>query len=483
MATFIQKNKKKGALAALLLFIRTRKTVSALLLLVVLASILFVSPSNLLLSFPGGARVAAGVAWIAGKVGMDTSRWGLAGGNRDYGDLVAAFRAAKSGGGKAGWSSFMRGGEAAAGAGGGSLDFVQGNRKDLDVKTGSGDKLPKAGTVQGVLNPNDAKDRGEGEGVALNEEDLGGERAGLVKTAFGSGVTSGFSGGSNVTASVGGGAYAGAGFFSGAGSAAGSTLGDKVKVGLDGLPKPNVPREKGVEGGSHGRLSGAMTAAVQKSISRGMISQTGGCIGQKCAFSQLATGNGRAVLASADNCNDAGGCPPEFAATNIGVVYDGGRVAGDTTGLLTGNNEATPVVPLDTEIPANFDPAKMKECADKVQACEKVKEPYYKRMGEIQTLLNGWYGQMGNACGDPCSCGGCNNLKGNINGMCNGELNTVINVVNAPCALPAYCKDMGVEPASTGEANLGTKQMCNMQMGSCGCTNWFCDICCVIPGC
>ena len=102
MSTFLEKNKKKSALAALLLFIRTRKTVTALLLLVALASFLFVSPSNLILSFPGGARVAAGVAWIAGKVGVDTSKWGLAGGKRDYGDLLAAFRAAKDGGGKAG---------------------------------------------------------------------------------------------------------------------------------------------------------------------------------------------------------------------------------------------------------------------------------------------------------------------------------------------------------------------------------------------
>src|SRR3989338_1186657 len=133
MSTFLEKNKKKSALAALLLFIRTRKTVTALLLLVALASFLFVSPSNLILSFPGGARVAAGVAWIAGKVGVDTSKWGLAGGKRDYGDLLAAFRSAKEGGGKAGWAAFMRGADAEAarraGGGTGSLGFVKGDSK------------------------------------------------------------------------------------------------------------------------------------------------------------------------------------------------------------------------------------------------------------------------------------------------------------------------------------------------------------------
>ncbi|MEQ1902523.1 MAG: hypothetical protein ABL866_17540, partial [Devosia sp.] len=73
MSTFLEKNKKKSALAALLLFLRTRKTVVALLLLVAIASFLFVSPSNLLLSIPGGDRAAAGMAWLAGKVGVDTS--------------------------------------------------------------------------------------------------------------------------------------------------------------------------------------------------------------------------------------------------------------------------------------------------------------------------------------------------------------------------------------------------------------------------
>ena len=213
MATFLEKNKKKSALVALLLFIRTRKTVIALLLLVALASFLFVSPSNLLLHFPGGDRAAAGLAWIAGKIGVDTSKWGLAGGKRDYGDLLAAFRSAKDGGGKAGWSAFMGGGNG-AGSGGiggstGSLGFVKGNAKDLEASGGSGANLPKPGAVEGVLNPDDAKNRGEGEGVALNEGDVSGEREGLVKSAFASGFGSGAAGaGAGGEGSLSGGAFA-----------------------------------------------------------------------------------------------------------------------------------------------------------------------------------------------------------------------------------------------------------------------------------
>ena len=43
---FFDKNKKKSSLAALLFFIRTRKTVSALLLLMALAMFMFVGPSS-----------------------------------------------------------------------------------------------------------------------------------------------------------------------------------------------------------------------------------------------------------------------------------------------------------------------------------------------------------------------------------------------------------------------------------------------------
>ena len=449
MSTFIQKNKKKSALAALLLFLRTRKTVSALLLLAVLASFMFVSPSNILISLGVGDK-------------------------RDYGDLVAAFRAAKDAGGKAGWSAFMRGGAPGAGAGGGSLDFVQGKRKDLEVKTANGEALAKAGSMQGVLNPDDAKNRGEGEGVALSEDDLGGTHEGLVKSAFAGGFsnTSGFSGGSNVNA------YAGGGFFGGAsGSAASAKLDDKVKGGLDTLPKPTLPKPAAIAGGTHGRLSGKMAAAVNKSISKGMLSQN--IVAGQRAFVQLAAGNGRAVLSIGTNCNEAGDCPAEFAAVNTGIVYDGGKLSGDGTGILSMNGEPTPVVPLDTDIPPTYDPAKLLECTDKAQACETKKQPDYKRMSELQQQLNGYYGQMGGACGDPCDCDPCNNLKDNIRNLCNGELKQVVDRVQTPCDLPSFCAELGVTVPSGAEAGA-TMNMCKMDMGDCGCDDFFCDAGCFL---
>src|SRR3569832_1231449 len=77
--TFLQRNKKKSALALLLLFLRERKILVLLLLLVFLASTVFISPSSWITGLPDGTRFAAGVAWLAGKMGVDVSRWGLGG--------------------------------------------------------------------------------------------------------------------------------------------------------------------------------------------------------------------------------------------------------------------------------------------------------------------------------------------------------------------------------------------------------------------
>lgn len=505
MASFIQRNKRKSALAALLLFIRTRKTVSALLLVAILASFLFVSPSSLLLHIPFGDRVAAGIAWIAGKVGMDTSGWGLAGGKKDYGDLVAAFRAAKDGGGKAGWSAFMRGGSGDGGygsggvngAGGGSLDFVKGDKKDLESKTATGDKLAKPGSVSGVVNPDDDKTKGDqGDAVALNpDEDLRGERAGFVRSAFGMGFTSGF--GSNLngngsSASAGGkggngsgfgangngslgGAYAGAGFFGGSGGAASGSLGNTVKGGLGSLPGANVPRASITGGG--GRISGPRVSAVQASITRGIATQN--VISGQRAFVQLAAGNGRATLSVGNNCNADNGCPPEFAAVNTGVVYDGGKINGDGTGILTTHDEPIPSVPTDTDIDPGVDPEKMAECADAVKTCETNRQPYYRQMSQNQQQLNDIFGRMGGDCSDPCHCGPCDNDKREIHRICEGPLKDAIDHINTPCSVPSYCAQLKIQPAPTPD--LGPMMnMCRMNTGECGPDGFFGAFLCLL---
>ena len=107
------------------------------------------------------------------------------------------------------------------------------------------------------------------------------------------------------------------------------------------------------------------------------------------------------------------------------------------------------------------------ECSQKAQQCEKDKQPYYKRMGELQTQLTNWFMQMPGACGNPCNCGPCNSLQGQISGTCSGELTSVVNRIQQPCDLPSYCADMGISaPGGSGSSSM--VNMCKMQFGSCG---------------
>lgn len=415
MATFFERNKKKSALAALLLFIRTRKTVTALLLLVALASFLFVSPSNIILRFPGGARVAAGVAWIAGKVGVDTSKWGLAGGKRDYGDLLAAFRAAKDGGGKAGWSAFMRNSQEAeasrrAAGSTGSLGWVKGNAKDLEATGGSGANLPKPGSVEGVLNPDDAKNRAEGEAVALSDEDMTGEREGLVKSAFaggfGSGLGSGFGGGSGSGGSLSGGSFAGSNFFGGGKGAASGKLGDVVRGGLEGI---NAQPGKGVQiqGGAKGQMSASRASTINSRTARGLVG-THTISGQR-AFVQLAAGRGRAAISVAPNCTPGTNCPGEFAAVQTGAVYDGIPISGDRTDILTApqiDGFDTPNLPNSGMADDYIAQAeKMDADAKKCRELDDKYGPIEKDYDQRQEALSRQFDAMG------CGQGGCSKSK------------------------------------------------------------------------
>lgn len=422
MATFLDKNKKKSALAALLLFLRTRKTVTALLLLIALASFLFVSPSNLLLSFPGGARVAATVAWMAGKLGVDTSQWGLAGGKRDYGDLLAAFRSAKEGGGKAGWNAFMRGGAGAdgglgIGGGTGSIGFVKGNARDLEALGGSGANLPKPGSVEGVLNPDDAKNRGEGEGVALSEEDVAGEREGMVKSAFAGGFGSGAFGNTGGDGNLSGGAFAGSNFFGkggpgaggGFGGGAGATtgkLGDIVKGGLEGI-KAQTGKGVQVQGAAKGQMSASKASTISMRTNKGLVG-THTISGQR-AFVQLAAGRGRAAISVSPNCTPGSGCPGEFASTNTGAVYDGNTISGDRTDILTApeiDGISSPNLP-DSGMADDYvrDAEKMEADAKKCRELDDKYGPQELAYDKQQEALSNQFDSMG------CGQGGCSKSK------------------------------------------------------------------------
>lgn len=324
MSTFFERNKKKSALAALLLFIKQRKGVSALLLLVALSSFLFVSPSYYLINLPGGTRLAAGVAWVAGKLGLDTSKWGLGGDKQSFEELMAAFRAAKQGGGRAGWGAFFRDGKG-AGGGAGSLDFVSGRRSDLNTAGVAEEKLGKAGTVDGIVNPDDKKNAGEG--VSLSDADLGGEREGLVKNAFAGGFGPNFGKGALAGgASLSGGAFAGRNFFRGQGGAAGERRGDEFKKAIQDASVP-AGKSHEIKGGKIGRMSSSQHKKLAASIQEGLKTMNLAPADPESGLKQLGQARGCASLAVTANCRP-GECPGEAASSASGAVYVGAQDCG-----------------------------------------------------------------------------------------------------------------------------------------------------------
>ena len=496
-ATFLERNKKKSLLAALLLFLRQRKILVLLLFLVLMASTVFLSPSSWITSFPGGQRFAAGVAWIAGKMGFDVSKWGLGPGKHSYDDLLAAFKAAKSSGngGGVGWGPFFgRGGASGAGAGGAngapsSLDFVKGSKSDLDHGVGAGADAGGAGagvqTVAGIVDPSDPKNKGN-DAVAIGNEDLGGEReslaGGFMKGLFGGGGGPGSSG----DASLSGGAFANKGFFSGNGGAAGASN-TLAKAGLAGFPPLSTPSStKG--GAAVGKLSSMASHAVDARGQKGILAAAS--LGGNLAYTQLAEGNSRAQLGT-QYCKPPD-CPSEFAATNSGAIYDGNNISagmltssdpgGNSSGLI---NSTVNVPPDDsggiTGGGAVGDAQNMQTCADQMKACGTSRTAPMKAEGADETQLQNWYGQMAGACGDPCHCGPCDDLKGKISGLCNGDLAVQMKLSDAPCApLPDYCAALGfsnTDPSSS--ANTSGQDLCKQDVGQCGCNgSFFCGLGC-----
>lgn len=461
---FLERNKKKGLLAALLLFLRQRKALSLLLLVVMLASTIIVMPSYLLIDLPGGARLAAGVAWIAQKAGVDTSSWGL-GGKRSFGELIAAFRAAKTAGASrsVGWGTFF--GRAPEAAAPNSLDMVQGHRKDLESMAVKPGDAGKAGTVKGILTPEDAKADRTGDGVAISEEDLTGQRQGFL-----GGVMKGLFGGGMSSDELSGGAFVSKGFFSGSSGAA-TRANDRAQAGLDSAGKVLVPKSR-IVGGAAGQLSSMRAQQVDaRAIAGGRAARS---LGSHLALTQLAEGKGRATLAT-EECQPPS-CPHEYAAAQTGAIYDGNTL--DGVGVLGGNADTPPSVPTDDQ-GGGGDADKIAECGQKMQQCQEDKAPAMERLGALQTQLNGLYSQMGGACGDPCSCGGCNSLKDQIRGICGGELATVLATMDKPCDLPSYCATLGITDPSTAQAGA-SQDLCKMDMGSCGCDDWICDLGCLL---
>ncbi len=507
MSNFWERNKRKSVWALLLLLLRWRRGVLPLLLVLLFIMFAFVAPSNLMAYFarglaglPGGARLAAGISWAGARLGLG----GFGSEAHSFGELLAAFRAAKDAR-SAGWGSIFRQGSAGWGAGGYGGDSTGMVRGDLNAAAGGanlGAKVQGGSSISGILTPNEAKEAGGA--VELVPADLAGERAGLVNSAYaesagrvtGKRFAAGFSDaagvfGAGLSESVG--PYASQAFFSSAGHAPSpnnvrSTLSD-ASVPIAGQTNTATRRPIGWAA-PNAKTARAASTARDYRLKGGR------------AIAQLVTGRNAGLMSTAPVCSLGSGCPPEYATANIGGVYDGGTLgtgligtgssaAGNTPRILTGpvaiDGIAVPTMPdpnvdLGSDMP---DPTEMDACMTMLSECQKQKGTARSQLNGQVEKMSSLAGQMGGACGDPCHCGKCNQLKNDIASLCGGPISQSVSEISAPCALPAYCSKYGNMPGANAAqtrdvVDTSTCDPSTQNVQKCGCQSLFCDIGCFL---
>lgn len=444
---FLERNKRKSLLAALLLFLRERKMLALLLLLVIGASTIFVSPSAYWGDIPGGSRMEAGVAWLASRLGVDVRRWGLMSGNARFGDLLAAFQSARAGGKRAGWGPFFTApndDDGKAGVGAGSLAYVKGSQADLGAggRSGNGAGAGSSGPFQGIVDP--AQAARDGDALTLGPGDVGGQREGFVKAAFAGGFFSGLMGGgaSGTGAdALSGGAYAGRGFFSGS---VGAVSGNAAQAGLTNLPTATSPGGAAISGVG-GRISGRFARELQAHESQGLAGVSS--LGAGRAYTQLAQGNAQAQISVTPNCG--ANCPGEFAAANTGAIYDGNAVNNPATnGLVTG----TPMDPGGSPNLPNSGLAQTylnnaQQMNQDAQTCQALDAQYGPQEDGLNAQMQTQSQQFAAAS---CGSGGCSKSKLNYcNGLASQMRSTCRQYMSVRCQHTRACPLTAADSATT----------------------------------
>ncbi len=442
---FLERNKRKSLLAALLLFLRERKMLALLLLLVIGASTIFVSPSTYWGDIPGGSHMEAGIAWLASRLGVDVRRWGLMSGNARFGDLLAAFQSARTGGKRAGWGPFFTASsdDAKSGYGAGSLAYVKGSRADLgegDTRSGNGSGAGGPGAFQGIVDP--AQAAKDGDALTLGPGGVGGQREGFVKAAFAGGFFSGLMGGAGGTGAdaLSGGAYAGRGFFSGS---VGAVSGNAAQAGLANMP--TVANPGAAASGMGGRISGRFARELQAHESQGMAGAAS--LGAGRAYTQLAQGNAQAQISVTPNCG--AGCPSEFAATNTGAIYDGNTVNNPATnGLVTGtpmDPGGSPNLPSSGLAQTYLNNAQ--QMGQDAQTCQALDSQYGPQEDALNTQMQDQSQQFAAAS---CGSGGCSQSKLNYcNGLASQMRSTCRQYMSVRCQHTRACPLTAADSATT----------------------------------
>jgi len=466
--TFFERNKKKSFLGLLLLFLRERKALALLLFVLLLGTLLLASSSDLLLHMPGGARLAAGLAWTAQKAGLDVSKWGLGAEKKSFRELMSAFRAAKEGGAHVGWSSFF--GRPPEGVVGGadSLGWIRGTRKDLESLSGGqggGNKRGFGGGLKGILSPAESKANPNQNGVALTGEELAGQRQALAEF------------GGDPNGDLSGKAFVGKGFFSGGKVSTAANLQGRLR---SQLANTSVATAKTSSVGKSNRMAAMTFNQTSKAQSGKAINS----LSIAYAVTQLASEEALVTIGN-ENCSPPA-CPEEFASTAMGSFYDGN---GNNPSILsnpssTGGTDSTDFTTPDTT-GITDDAAKIAECTSKLQACVDAKTPYMTDLGTLADQANALAAAMSSDCKDDCHCGNCENDKRQITALCTGPMQADLTKIAETCDLPDYCADLGVTDTSGAGA---TKDLCAYDMKDCGCgtnygsfSDFWCNASCLDP--
>ncbi|MDD5656408.1 MAG: hypothetical protein PHF00_04040 [Elusimicrobia bacterium] len=376
MSKFLRRNRKKGLFALLLMLLGERKAVLPLLLVAVMLSFVFVAPEN----FAGNVWVRTrAAAWVGARLGLSDAA--------HFADLLRAFRSAQSARSLS-WSEIFSRGGGADGAPASSVALVRGAAAEFGLVGGA--SRGQARSIRGILTPEDA---GQGaRGVALDEESLARALAGEA-----------LRGGRADDSALGGPAYAIRKTVGIAG--AGTGVADNVKEAFDGVAVADAGSGRGIAG-SPGRLSRMAAAKLSLELRRAVTRNY--AASGRSAFAQLADGRARTQMAAEPACKGANGCPSEFAATNVGAVYDGNRVGASAPKIMTApmvdGDKGVGGVPGEAQMRGFADEAQQTQ--DKVGRCSLAERTYSPLEQDVSTQLKQRRDNFQSSCtgGGTASC-------------------------------------------------------------------------------
>lgn len=380
MSEFLERNKKKGSLAALLLFLKRGRGVGPFLAMAMILGAMFIVPAGYHDNLPWLAQFAEKIGLGSWFAGSDNS-----GGGQSFEDSLSAARRGRD---EADALASMR--LAAPSLPPGYGKSTVGLVRDPDPLTKADEvkeDISKSDgkAVDGVPLPEDAKKLPDG--ISLKEDELhkglmGGGLAALAKAGgFPSGAP-GLSGGSPATLSGG----------MGQGRAADNSN-KLLNAALDNSKAPDVG-----SGGKQGNLDFRAGGRPKLSPSAGGAS-LGNTAGRTSAMGQLAQGRAFSVAAAPGYC-PPGSCPNEYASNASGTVFDGKRQPnGSILGSTAFGDPGVPTTPDAGALNAGASDIERqaKQCQDAIA----------RHSGRIQAL-SGQIQDISNEMNDmDCNSGGC----------------------------------------------------------------------------